>query len=189
MSTRLVAGLGNPGKAYAGTRHNAGFLVVEELARRSGTGWQKESARHAEVARQPWGWLAKPTTFMNDSGRAIQSLAAYYRIQPAEILAVFDDFALPLGQVRLRKSGSSGGHNGLKSLCLHLGTSEIPRLRIGIGSPNRPTHDYVLDTFAPEELPVLERAVIRAADCVEAILTTGLEPAMNQFNSNLQPEP
>lgn len=188
MPIRLIAGLGNPGKAYEQTRHNAGFFVVEELARREGADWKAEKNHFAETARTSWGWLVKPLTYMNESGRAIQSLAAYYKISAEEVLVIFDDFALPLGQIRLRKSGSSGGHNGMESASLHLGSREIPRLRIGIGSPNGQTRDYVLDKFTPDELPVLKRAVLRAADCVETSLAAGLEPAMNQFNQNPNPE-
>lgn len=184
MSIRLVAGLGNPGKAYEQTRHNAGFFVVEELARRAGTDWKMEKSHSAEIAKVPWGWLVKPQTYMNDSGRSVQSLAAYYKIAAVEVLVIFDDFALPLGQIRLRKSGSSGGHNGMESVSLHLGTREIPRLRVGIGSPNGLTRDYVLDKFTPDEQPALKRAVLRAADCVETLLASGLDPAMNQFNPN-----
>ena len=188
MPLRLVVGLGNPGKAYEMTRHNAGFLVVDELARRSAASWKSGPGFRGEMAKTVGGWLLKPKTFMNESGQAIQALASYYKILPEEILLVTDDFALPFGQLRIRKNGSSGGHNGLESAFTHLGTREIPRLRIGIGSPNGLTGDYVLDKFTSEELPALDQTVVRAADCVESVLTQGLEKAMNQFNQNLKPE-
>lgn len=180
---RLIVGLGNPGRQYAGTRHNAGFLVVDELARRSSSGaFRFEAKWDAEVASANDQVLMKPQTFMNLSGEAVSNYARYYRIEPSQVLVILDDVALPLGDLRLRKSGSAGGHNGLESVMVHLSTEGVPRLRVGIGSAGGTLHDHVLGRFAPDELPALEVAVKRAADAVEYASAKGLEPAMNIYN-------
>lgn len=179
---RLIVGLGNPGRQYAGTRHNAGFLVVDELARRSSGAFRFEAKWDAEVASADDQVLMKPQTFMNLSGEAVSNYARYYRIEPSQVLVILDDVALPLGDLRLRKSGSAGGHNGLESVMVHLSTEGVPRLRVGIGSAGGTLHDHVLGRFAPDELPALEVAVKRAADAVEYASTKGLEPAMNIYN-------
>lgn len=179
---RLIVGLGNPGRQYAGTRHNAGFLVVDELARRSSGAFRFEAKWDAEVASADDQVLMKPQTFMNLSGEAVSNYARYYRIEPSQVLVILDDVALPLGDLRLRKSGSAGGHNGLESVMVHLSTEGVPRLRVGIGSAGGALHDHVLGRFAPDELPALEAAVKRAADAVEYASTKGLEPAMNIYN-------
>lgn len=179
---RLIVGLGNPGRQYAGTRHNVGFLVVDELARRSSGAFRFEAKWDAEVTSAADQVLMKPQTFMNLSGEAVSNYARYYRIEPSQILVILDDVALPLGDLRLRKSGSAGGHNGLESVMVHFSTEGVPRLRVGIGSAGGALHDHVLGKFAPGELPALEVAVKRAADAVEHASTKGLEPAMNIYN-------
>ena len=181
---RLVAGLGNPGREYEGTRHNAGFMVVDRLAARLGltlgysTNWQTFWARTADGCT-----YLKPATYMNNSGRAVRAAAQFYKIEPAETLIVFDDLALPLGHLRLRKDGSSGGQNGMESVIDHLGTTAVPRLRVGIGAAGgRSMVDHVLSRFTPREQPFLEGAIDRAADAVEHARLHGVEAAMNVFN-------
>lgn len=184
---RLVAGLGNPGKSYERTRHNIGFLVIDELCRRCGhelqpiPKWQCALAGSTEFA------LMKPLTFMNRSGESIGGYTKFYKIPAQSVLVVVDDLALPIGRLRLRGSGSSGGHNGLESTILHLGTQTFPRLRIGIGAGRGVMHDHVLGKFSAEEEPEIQSAVHRSADAIESIRTHGLNYAMNQFNQQNQP--
>jgi PTH1 family peptidyl-tRNA hydrolase len=180
---RLVAGLGNPGREYAGTRHNVGFLVADELARRSACGFAFDAKWNAELASCGGRALMKPQTFMNLSGEAVGGYARYFKLKASEVLAIIDDVSLPLGKLRLRKSGSSGGHNGLESVLVHLATEAVPRLRVGIGSPDgRPLHDHVLGRFQDSERDILDEAVSRAADAFEYANAHGLDAAMNQFN-------
>ena len=182
---RLVAGLGNPGREYENTRHNAGFLVIERLAARLGlslafsTPWQALWGRSADG-----GTFIKPMTFMNASGRAVRACGGFYKISAAETLIVYDDLALPLGQLRLRKDGSSGGQNGMQSVIEHLGTSAVPRLRVGIGAPgeHRSMVDHVLAPFTAAERAALDGAIDRAADAVEHARKHGVEAAMNLYN-------
>ena len=179
---RLIAGLGNPGRRYAGTRHNAGFLVLDELARRAGVEFRFDPKWNADVAPCGGCLLMKPQTFMNLSGEAARNYARYHRLDSAEVLVVLDDAALPLGEVRLRKSGSAGGHNGLESVLVHFATEAIPRLRVGIGTAGGALQDHVLGKFLPSEMPAVEAAVRRAADAVEYANAHGLEAAMNLYN-------
>lgn len=184
---KLVAGLGNPGDRYRGTRHNVGFEVVDLLARRHGLTFETGPSV-ALQARWRRGdeavWLVKPVTYMNVSGEAIGVLGRYYRIGVADMLVVCDDVNLPLGRLRARPSGSDGGHNGLKSVALHLGTIDYPRLRIGVGrgDERRDLADHVLARFEPDETSGIETAIARAADAVEMWLDDGLERVMNTFN-------
>lgn len=184
---KLIAGLGNPGRRYAGTRHNVGFEVVDLVARRHGlplAPWRGL----AEVAewRRPEGrvWLMKPLTFMNLSGEAVGALMAFYKVDLAGVLIVCDDVNLPVGQLRTRPSGSSGGNNGLKSVAASLGTEEFARLRLGVGRGDtaRDLADHVLSPFAPDELSGMEEAVSRAADAVEMWIGEGTARVMNAFN-------
>jgi len=179
---RLIAGLGNPGRQYVGTRHNAGFLVVDELARRAAVEFRFEPKWDAEVAVCGGRVLMKPQTFMNLSGESVGNYARYHRLEPSEVLVISDDAALSLGELRLRKSGSAGGQNGLESVLIHLGTENVPRLRVGIGAATGTLHDHVLGKFLPEEISVLEAAVERAADAVEYANAHGMEAAMNIYN-------
>lgn len=180
---RLIAGLGNPGKQYARTRHNVGFRVLDLLAQRWGVTMKSESRWTAEVGRAATCHLCKPQTFMNRSGLAIAALAQFHQIPPAETLVVYDDLALPLGRLRIRPAGSAGGHNGLADAILHLGTEAIPRLRIGVGAPEGETlTGHVLGHFRAEEIPALEESLVRAADAIEHAQKHGLASAMNQFN-------
>jgi PTH1 family peptidyl-tRNA hydrolase len=183
-----IFGLGNPGPKYKGTRHNVGFEVIDALAARWGAD-RFESLGSALVARRrPAAGaepvvLGKPMTFMNASGEAVAGVAAYYKIDPKDVLVVLDEVQLPLGRLRLRPSGSAGGHNGLKSVVEHLGT-EVPRLRIGVGRGDErwDLADHVLARFTRDEREVVDRAVARAADAVELFVTDGILAAMNRFN-------
>jgi PTH1 family peptidyl-tRNA hydrolase len=181
---RLVAGLGNPGREYDHTRHNVGFLVIDELAARSGVRLEENRAWKSRHARTIDGChLVQPLTFMNLSGEAVAGIARYFKIPAAELLVVSDDAALPLGRLRLRPGGSDGGHNGLRSVIEHLDTSDFPRLRIGVGSAREnELSSHVLGRFAPDEEPAVQAAVRRAADAVETACAHGLEQAMNRFN-------
>jgi PTH1 family peptidyl-tRNA hydrolase len=180
---RLIVGLGNPGLEYAQTRHNVGFMILNQLADRAGTSFRSSQKWNAETAVASTVTLCKPLSFMNLSGEPVAALSRYYKIEPREMLMILDDVALPLGKLRLRASGSAGGHNGLQSVIEHLGTVEIPRLRVGIGAAaNRPLTSHVLGRFSPDELPALQESIVRAADAVAVAQREGLEAAMNQFN-------
>ncbi len=187
---KLIVGLGNPGRRYAGTRHNIGFRVVEQLARRAGIalGERRFDARFGSglVAGEPAALLL-PETFMNASGRSVEeALAALPALEPdRDLLVVLDDADLPLGRLRLRARGSSGGHNGLEDV-LVCTAAAVPRLRFGIGRPAASatdTVDYVLARFDAEEEPVVAAAVERACDAVECFATEGITGAMNRFNA------
>lgn len=184
--TKLLCGLGNPGPDYAQTRHNLGFLVVEELAARAGLRWAR-SRLLASVARGVVAGtdtiLAKPMTFMNDSGQAVQRLAKWYKLDAGAMLVVCDDLDLQFGQVRLRARGGHGGHNGLRSISQHFGTTEFARLRIGVGRPRHgEPRDFLLSRFSATEREELPSVVSRAADAAEVYLRDGILAAMNAFN-------
>ena len=179
---RLVAGLGNPGREYQRTRHNVGFMVLDRLAADAQLPWDYSEKWGAAWAKTNV-ILIKPATFMNRSGQPLAAIANFYKIAASEILVVIDDLALPLGRLRLRAQGSSGGHNGLESVFEHFGTEEIARLRIGIGAaPSAGAVDYVLGRFFEEEKPILDAAIRRAADAVNCAIDKGLFAAMNVFN-------
>jgi PTH1 family peptidyl-tRNA hydrolase len=184
---RLIVGLGNPGNSYQDTRHNIGFMVMDVLATRLGTAFQVEKRWESHVAKFSGGFLVKPQTYMNLSGRAVGSVGRFYKITPQETLVVFDDVDLPLGRLRLRASGSAAGHNGLKSLISTLGTDQFPRVKVGIGADSgRPAGDrlvgHVLGKFSEDEKAAVAQAVDRAADAVMGALKSGLGAAMNFFN-------
>jgi len=187
----LIAGLGNPGSRYERTRHNIGWMVLDELARRHQiaiTKSQQEALTGSGQIGEQKVLLAKPLTFMNLSGRAVAALKHYYQIELSDILIICDDLNLPLNRLRLRASGSDGGNNGLKSVAASLKTKEYARLRCGVGMPSseerrqRGTVDFVLSQFTAEEQVDLNEEIARAADCVEAFCMEGLETAMNRFN-------
>ncbi len=187
LKPRLIVGLGNPGKDYRDTRHNIGFMVVDELARRMDAAFQEEKRHHGLLAKFSGGWLLKPQTYMNDSGRSVRSVADYYKITTHETLTVYDDVDLPLGSLRIRLKGSAGGHNGIKSMIQSLGTMEFPRLKLGIAAMSgRPDGkrlvNHVLGTFSDEEKPTLALVIQTAADAIMHSLSAGLEAAMNRFN-------
>lgn len=179
---RLIAGLGNPGREYQRTRHNVGFMVLDRLAADAQISWD-----YSEKWKAGWAKtdviLVKPATFMNRSGEAVAAIANFYKIPAAEVLVVLDDLALPLGRLRVRTKGSSGGHNGLESVLEHFGTDAVPRLRVGIGAaPSHGAIDYVLGRFFEEEQPVLDGAIKRAAAAVKCAVDKDPIAAMNVFN-------
>jgi len=187
----LIAGLGNPGPEYAETRHNAGFLLVEKLAAQWKGDWMAEKKFRARLARiEREGkriLLCQPQTFMNASGEAVGAVASFYRVPWPQLLVAVDDADLPLGALRLRPEGSSGGHHGLESVEQHLGTRGYARLRIGIGraAGAREITDYVLSRFAAAERPLLEKVLERATRQVETWLNEGIEKAM-QWNGTVE---
>jgi len=181
--------LGNPGSEYSGTRHNVGFAVVDELARRWAVRLKKwKTTADLAVVTEREVVLVEPRTYMNESGQAIGAVMAFYRIQPADVLVIVDEIQLPLGKLRLRRSGSAGGHNGLKSVIQHIG-EEFPRLRIGVerGDPESMLRHHVLSKFPPVEREVVEQAVLGAADAVETFVNDVLQVAMNRFNMAGEP--
>jgi PTH1 family peptidyl-tRNA hydrolase len=186
---KLVAGLGNPGDKYRGTRHNVGFEVLDLLARRHALAFEPSpaEARQARWRRPGAGddvLFVQPLTFMNVSGAAVASLTRYYRVDLTGLLVVCDDVNLPLGRLRARASGSEGGHNGLRSVADELGTLEYARLRIGVGRGDvrRDLADHVLARFDADERGGIDRAIARAADAVETWIDQGIAPMMNTFN-------
>jgi PTH1 family peptidyl-tRNA hydrolase len=188
---RLVVGLGNPGETYRDTRHNIGFMVLDEIARRLGTAFREEKRWTGLVAKFNGGHLLKPLTFMNDSGRSAQAVGHFYKTTPAQTLVVYDDVDLALGRLRFRTSGSAAGHNGIRSLISAFGSAEFPRLKVGIAPiDGRPAGErmvgHVLGKFRAEELPALQTVIQRAADAVLSAMDRGLDAAMNVFNR--QPE-
>jgi PTH1 family peptidyl-tRNA hydrolase len=182
---RLVAGLGNPGPDYASTRHNIGFAALDFFAQTARVAFERQSKWDATVTKVGDAILMKPLTFMNRSGSALAAVADFYKIGSAEILVVLDDFALPLGRLRIRESGGPGGHNGLESVIVSLGSEDIPRLRLGIGNaPERGSVDYVLSSFFEEEKPKVKAMIERAAEAIKCAIDNGITSAMNQFNKS-----
>jgi PTH1 family peptidyl-tRNA hydrolase len=186
----LVVGLGNPGKEYAGNRHNVGFLVADLLASRIGAKLARSKRAHAEVAEGRLGFggprlvLLKPLTYMNLSGAPVVSLAQFFKVPVENVIAVHDELDVPYGQVRAKRGGGEGGHNGLRSMSKSLGTKEYARVRFGIGRPpgRQDPADYVLSDFSAAERKELEFLVDRAADVVEAIVLEGVEWAQNKYH-------
>ncbi len=184
----LVVGLGNPGEQYENTRHNAGFLVADELGERGRFPIQRlkfHALTNTAVIGGQGALVVKPVTYMNLSGEAVGEAARFYKVSADHVLVISDDVSLPLGKLRLRKGGSAGGHNGLKSVIQHLGTDQFPRLKVGVGGKPHPDYDmadWVLGKFQGEDKKVMDEAVRRAADAVECLLRDGMEKAMNRFN-------
>ncbi len=180
---RLLVGLGNPGRVFAETRHNVGFMIADRLAAKSRAVFRTERDWKAAMAKSGELLLCKPLTFMNLSGKSVRAVSDFYKIAPAEVLVVLDDTALPLGRLRLRPDGSAGGHNGLKSVIEHLGTMAVPRLRIGIGEAEPGgAVEHVLGRFGLEEKTELEQSLDRAEAAIACVLERGLQAAMNTFN-------
>jgi peptidyl-tRNA hydrolase, PTH1 family len=182
----LVAGLGNPGRGYERTRHNVGWLVVDELARRHGGSWRSKfsgSLAEARLGELRVG-LLKPETYMNESGRSVGAAARFFKVEPESLIVVHDDVDLEPGRLQARRGGGLAGHNGLRSLAQHLGTQEFLRLRIGVGRPGRgdrrSVSDWVLSAFERDQ--DVEGLVARAADAVEAVALDGLDAAQARFN-------
>jgi PTH1 family peptidyl-tRNA hydrolase len=188
MQRFLIVGLGNPGPRYRNTRHNVGFMALDRLAEELGGSFDREKfqglvaeARHADAKVL----LLKPLTFMNNSGQAVAQAARNAVDGPEQVLVVTDDVNLDLGRLRLRRGGSAGGHNGLKSIIAHLG-GDFPRLRIGVGSnePGASLTPHVLGSFRPEEGPVVQDAIHRAVEAARTFVTEGIDGAMNRFNAS-----
>ena len=182
---KLIAGLGNPGEEYRQTRHNVGFMVADELAARHGLAWRNEGqVAFAKRFGAPEFLLVKPKTFMNLSGFAVAEFASYRNIDHGDLLIVVDDVDLPLGRMRARARGSAGTHNGLKSVVGQLGTTDFPRLRIGVGrgDTRRDLADYVLAKFEAAEQAALNDIVARAADAAEMFAAEDIEKVMNRYN-------
>jgi peptidyl-tRNA hydrolase, PTH1 family len=186
---KLIVGLGNPGREYRDTRHNVGFMVVDEIARRYQLSWGMAPSQVPEAfvvkrfSAEPL-LLAKPLTFMNLSGAAVSGLAHYYDVDLRDLMVVVDEAALPFGRVRARARGSAGGHNGLKSVIERLGTMEFPRLRLGVGRGDgrRDLADHVLAKFEADERADLELFITRAADAAEMFAVEGIDKVMNSYN-------
>lgn len=186
---RLVVGLGNPGPKYAGTRHNVGFLAVERLVLDCGETWSCAQPGPGETSRVRLGGgtdvrLIKPHTYMNASGDMVSSFAGYFKIPHHAVLVVADDFNLPLGRIRIRKKGSSGGQNGLDSILRRFGSQDVPRVRLGIGPvpPQYDPADFVLGRFAKSDADELDDMISRAADAIRVCCEKGITAAMNGFN-------
>jgi len=188
LPLKLIVGLGNPGREYARTRHNAGWWLVDELAARAHGSWRNDAKQHTDLARVSIAgtelWLLKPTAFMNRSGVPLAAVANFYRIPPDEILVVHDDIDLPPGIARLKQGGGHGGHNGLRDTIAHIGES-FWRLRLGIGHPGNKTEviDYVLTRAPRAEEDLILEAVSTAADCMPLLLEQGAERAMTRLHS------
>ena len=189
---KLIVGLGNPGAEYAKTRHNAGFLLVEKLATQWKAGWNNERKFVAKLAKGSRGGkkilLCEPQTFMNLSGETVAAVKQFYQLPLENILVAVDDADLPLGEIRLRPGGGSGGHHGLDSVAQHLGSKEYARLRLGIGRQNeaRQITGHVLGRFSADENVVLEKVLERAGGQLECWLKSGLQKAMSQFNGAVE---
>ena len=185
----IIAGLGNPGKEYDGSRHNVGFMTLDTLADR----YQIDIREKAHKALIGKGMiegnkviLVKPQTYMNLSGESIRSVMDYYKTEPSEFIVIYDDISLEPGQIRIRKKGSAGGHNGIKNIIAHLGTQEFPRIRIGVGEkpPRMDLADYVLSRFPKEEKEEMERAFSDGAAAAVSMMNEGIDTAMNRFNGS-----
>ena len=182
---KVIVGLGNPGKKYSDTRHNIGFRVLEEVARRHGV--QKEESRFdALIAHIMLGGqkvlLVKPLTYMNLSGKAVQPLMRWFKLDLSDLIVIYDDMDLPPGTLRLRAQGGSGGHKGMASIIERLGSQEFARIRIGIGRPDNEAIDWVLGKFSPTEQKLMEEVIGQAAAAVECWVKQGIERAMNEYN-------
>lgn len=186
--TWIVAGLGNPGLEYENTRHNAGFLTMDELAKQCGVKLDQMKFK-SDCGEAMLGevrcLLMKPTTYMNLSGDAIAAAANFYKIPPEQVLVIYDDISLPPGKLRLRRKGSAGGHNGIKSIIAQLGTEEFPRIRVGVGAKPNPQYDladWVLSKFSEEDMTALQPALEHAADAAKKIVSGAMNGAMNLYS-------
>lgn len=190
---QLIVGLGNPGSQYDRTRHNIGFDLIDRLAQR----WQiplTDQKKFQGTVGEGWAEgqkirLLKPQTFMNRSGQAVRALVDWYKLEAGSVLILYDDLDLPLGKLRLRLSGSAGGHNGMKSIISHLGTPDFPRLRLGIGKGPDATISHVLGKFSPTEAPLIPEILDLAADAVGWSLKQGIEKSMSRFNNQSIAQP
>ena len=190
MPTRLLIGLGNPGPEYENTRHNAGFMILDRVAARWGAVWVKERKFDGWFARAEGIYLLKPNTFMNLSGKSVAAVSGFFKIPPTDMLVLYDDVALPEGKLRIKPSGSAGGHNGIKSMIASLGSDQFPRLRFGVGAADgKSLVGHVLGQFDPASGEELHKSLEKAADAAIFATLRGLESAMNQFNMAEPPRP
>ena len=184
----LIAGLGNPGREYVGTRHNIGFEVIDALCAKYDIKLNKEKFRAVFGDGRIGGErviVAKPVTSMNLSGESIREIADWYKIDNEHIIIIYDDISLPVGKLRIREKGSAGGHNGIKNIIYQLGTEVFPRIKVGTGMPQNPEYDikdYVLGHFTKEETEILIKSAVRAVYAVEEIISAGAKSAMNKYN-------
>lgn len=192
MPLKAIIGLGNPGRRYAMTRHNMGFMILDAMASHEAINFFSSKIAEAETAvfplthdgKQTDIWLIKPMTYMNRSGEAVAPFLRYYRIAPQDAIVVHDDLDQPLGNMKFVKKGGSGGHNGIRSIIQHLGTDEFPRLKVGIGRPlpTIPVEQYVLMPFEPQELSLCQKVIGTADEALFWAITKGIDAAMNRFN-------
>lgn len=190
-SIRLIAGLGNPGREYENTRHNAGFMILDRFAAKLGVSFSNERKLEGHLARSGSLFLLKPQTYMNLSGRSVAAVCQFYRVAPAEVLVVYDDVAIPEGRLRLRAHGSAGGHNGMRSMIACLGTDQFPRLRFGVGASDggKGLVGHVLGAFDPAGKEALDKSLENAVEAVSMCALRGLAAAMNHFNPAEKPAP
>ncbi|MBO0841571.1 MAG: aminoacyl-tRNA hydrolase [Nocardioides sp.] len=193
--TWLIVGLGNPGPTYAGHRHNIGYLVTDELAKRLGSSFKSHKSGRADVVEGRLGGmpgrpgprvvLARSRTYMNESGGPVKALATFYKVSPDHVVAIHDELDIPFDTMRVKLGGGDNGHNGLKSIRSSLGTGDFHRVRVGIGRPpgRQEVHDFVLSNFSTAERKVLPFVVDTAADAVETLVSEGLEQTQQKFNS------
>jgi PTH1 family peptidyl-tRNA hydrolase len=191
VQRKIVVGLGNPGSRYRDTRHNVGFAVIDRLALspRAGPFQSRFEADLGELLEDPYRvLLLKPHTFMNRSGRSVRQVLDYFQVALADLMVVCDDINLPLGKIRIRVRGSHGGHNGLRDIQNHLGTTEYPRLRIGVDAPREDAVDHVLGRFRPSEQAVIQEALDLASEAVGVWIHQGAETCMNRYNAGTRKE-
>ena len=185
----MIAGLGNPGKEYNNTRHNIGFAFIDALAQEYDINVMDVKLKALTGKGMIGGQkvlLVKPLTFMNLSGESVREAADFYKVDPEHIIVIYDDISLDVGQLRIRKKGSAGGHNGIKNIIAHLGTQEFPRIKVGVGDkpPRMDLADYVLSRFSKEDREKMEQAFKDAAEAVEVMIAEGPDAAMNRFNGH-----
>ena len=181
----LIAGLGNPGREYVGTRHNIGFEAADALCSKFDIKFNKEKFRAVFGSGTIAGEkviVAKPQTYMNLSGESIRELAEWYKIDSENIIIMYDDISLPVGKLRIREKGSAGGHNGLKNIIAHLGTDAFPRVKVGVGAPEHDIVDWVIGPFTANERKVIDSVLDRALGAAECIITDGVSAAQNRYN-------
>ncbi|MGN0395873.1 MAG: aminoacyl-tRNA hydrolase [Coprococcus sp.] len=184
---KIIVGLGNPGVKYAGTRHNIGFSVIDEMAEKYNISLSEKKHKAVlgkGIIEGEKVILAMPQTFMNLSGESVRELVDYYKCEPSDVIVIYDDIDLDVGRLRIREKGSAGGHNGMKNIILHIGSQEFARVRVGVGEKpkNMDLADYVLSRFNKEDLPVIRESCTKACEAVALILSDGTAAAMNRFN-------
>ena len=181
---RLIVGLGNPGRKYVETRHNVGFMVIDQIATESALQFADEKRWKSQIAKDSDRFLLKPQTYMNESGLAVGKVSSFYKIEADQILIIYDDLDLDFGQLRIRGQGSAGGHNGVRSIISHLGTENFLRLRVGIGRNEGESSNHVLGKFSIEERSILEKSIKEAVLAVTLISDQGISAAMTRFNAS-----